>query len=46
MKELKQFSLFMGAILATGLVLNAAGTGMLGSTAQGIATKVTEGYGV
>lgn len=33
-------------IFTGGLLLNAAGEGMLGTTAQGLASKITKGYGV
>lgn len=35
----------MGAIVATGAVLNLAGSGKLGSTMQKLARFVTQGYG-
>jgi len=40
------FGLTVGAILTAGLILNAAGSGQLGSQVEDIAKKVTEGYGV
>lgn len=36
----------MFGILATGAILNAAGTGKLGTTAMNAAKYVTNGYGV
>jgi len=36
----------MVTILATGAVLNVAGSGMLGSTVQSAANFITKGYGV
>lgn len=36
----------MIAIAGTGLLLYAAGNGMLGSATQKVAQKITEGYGV
>lgn len=36
----------MVAIIATGVVLNVAGSGMLGAQVQKLAQYVTKGYGV
>lgn len=36
----------IGSIIATGLLLNAAGRGNLGATMQKVAKYTTEGYGV
>jgi hypothetical protein len=43
---MKNVLLFMAAILATGAVLNVAGSGRLGTGAQNAAQYVTRGYGV
>jgi len=43
----KQLVLYVvGSILGTGAILNLAGTGKLGTTAQKVAKYVTNGYGV
>lgn len=39
------FGLMVGAILTTGLLLNAAGSGQFGSQVEKLADKITEGYG-
>ena len=42
----KQVLKLMGAILATGAVLNIAGSGYMGQSVKKIAEYVTKGYGV
>jgi len=41
-----QFLIIIGAIFATGLILETLGSGKLGSLPQTLAKKVTAGYGV
>lgn len=41
----KNFMTVVGAILATGVLLNMANNGTFGSMAQNLANKVTNGYG-
>jgi len=43
---LKSFTGVMVAILGTGMLLNIAGQGRLGATAQKAAKYITQGYGV
>jgi hypothetical protein len=43
---MKNLFVLMGAILATGAILNVAGSGRLGMSAQNAAMFVTKGYGV
>lgn len=45
-REVVTFALVGGAIIATGLFLNAAGNGTFGSQVEALAKSVTQGYGV
>jgi hypothetical protein len=42
----KSFLSMMGAIAATGIVLNMAGSGMFGTQVKSLAQYITKGYGV
>lgn len=46
MNKLAMGGVVMASIVTTGLLLNVAGSGALGSAPQKFAKMVTEGYGV